>query len=341
MDNSTLADRELNGGVFRLPESRWIFDMSWMDSLLLNEPIPPAWLSNGHLQTIYAKSLQRKTPDYRRELIVDSYGEDLVAYDFVDADDKLAPCVVLFHGLEGSSQSHYAVELMHAVKAKGWHGVVAHFRSCGGVYSRRMYHSGDTHELAYMLSVLAKRYQYIYAVGVSLGGNVLAKYLGEKGVDVPIQAAAVVSSPVDLSVAGVALDTGVAKWIYTPYFLRTLLHKVPPAKEKITSLGTFDNLYTAPINGFLDKEDYYRQSSALPYLSSIKIPTLLLNAKNDPFFPAQYLPTEQDVSESVCLYQPEHGGHVGFVCGSGRGHLRWLPETLLRFFDGYICSTLK
>ena len=134
----------------------------------------PPWLKGGHAQTLYAKALQSPPPAYRRELLPDSYGEDLAAYDFVDAADPDAPLVVLFHGLEGSSTSHYAVELMHRVRAHGWHGVVAHFRSCGGVASKRLYHSGDTREAAHMLALLAQRYRRIYAVGVSLGGNVLA-----------------------------------------------------------------------------------------------------------------------------------------------------------------------
>lgn len=299
---------------------------------VFDEPIPPIWLHNAHLQTIYAKALQANPPCYRRELIVDRYGEDLVAYDFIDSASESAPCVMLLHGLEGSSHSHYAVELMRAVQAKGWHGVVAHFRGCGGVASRRTYHSGDTQELTHMLHILSQRYQTIYAVGVSLGGNVLAKYLGEVGDKSFVQAAAVVSSPVNLAAAAQALEQGVSRLIYTPYFLKTLLAKVPYSSEKITSLADFDNRYTAPLHGFRDKDDYYQQAAAWRWLTEITVPTLLLNARNDPFFPEPYLPTLQDVSNRVYLFQPEHGGHVGFVTGKGRGHLRWLPETLLKFF---------
>lgn len=294
----------------------------------------PLWLKGGHLQTIYAKTLQSPAPAYRRELIADSYGEDQVAYDFIDAANPEAPLVVLFHGLEGSSHSHYAIELMRTVQTRGWHGVVAHFRSCGGVPSKRFYHSGDTREIAHMLNVLRERYATIYAVGVSLGGNALAKHLGEVGDDAVIQAAAVVSAPVDLTVAGVALSEGLSKRIYTPYFLRTLMKKVPPkAGFACHTLADFDNAYTAPLHGFSSGADYYVQSSCKPHLSRITCPTLLLNAKNDPFLPAYALPTAAEVSPVVHLLQPEHGGHVGFVSGAGRGHLRWLPETVLAFFD--------
>lgn len=300
--------------------------------MMNTQPIPPRFLIGGNAETLYAKALQRTAPNYRRELIRDSFGEDDVAYDFVDVADEQAPCVVLLHGLEGSSRSHYAVELMYAVQQIGWHGVVAHFRSCGGVPAKRLYHSGDTREVAHMLDVLAKRYAKIYVVGVSLGGNVLAKYLGEQG-DLAIPcAAATVSAPFDLMASSRALESGLPRRLYTPYFLHTLLHKVPPTTQKFRSLAEFDDAFTAPLNGFIDKDDYYLRASSKPYLRDITIPTLLINAKNDPFVPQRSLPNVSDVSGSVQLLQPEHGGHVAFVSGSGRGHLRWLPETLLSWF---------
>ncbi|MDK4679675.1 YheT family hydrolase [Kingella negevensis] len=298
----------------------------------IKDPIPPRWLSGGNRETLYAKALQRPTPMYRRELLPDSFGEDDVAYDFVDSADPNAPCVVLFHGLEGSSHSHYAVELMYAVQELGWNGVVAHFRSCSGVKSKRTYHSGDTREAAHTLNLLAQRYPTLYAVGVSMGGNVLAKYLGEQGDKALPKAAVTISTPFDLQAAGDTLEQGIPRLLYTQYFLSSLLKKVPPADHKIKSLGDFDNTYTAPLHGFTDREDYYRRASAKPYLHDIAVPTLMINAKNDPFVPAWSLPTTQDVSGCVQLMQPEHGGHVGFVTGSGRGNLRWLPETVLSFF---------
>ncbi|MDO5059319.1 MAG: alpha/beta hydrolase [Neisseria sp.] len=346
----------------------------------LPPPVPPSWLKGGNLQTLYAKTLQPEPPPYRRELLPDRFGRDLAAYDFIDAADADAPLVVLFHGLEGSSRSHYAAALMRAVQAKGWHGVVAHFRSCGGVNAQTLYHSGDTPEVAHILGLLAQRYRKIYAVGVSLGGNVLAKYLGEQGrlktegfseaekagnnvqpdtqrasespfsdgltaaerystahtCGVLPAAAAVVSAPIDLPAAGEALEHGLPRLLYTQYFLSTLMKKVPyPPPHKIRSLGDFDNAYTAPVHGFADKHDYYRQAMCKPYLHDISVPTLLLNAKNDPFLPGRFLPSENEVSRQVYLLQPEHGGHVGFVSGFGRGHLNWLPDTLLRFFEWF------
>ncbi|QMT34384.1 alpha/beta fold hydrolase [Conchiformibius steedae DSM 2580] len=302
--------------------------------------IPPSWLTNGHAQTLYAKTLQAPPPAYRRELIADSYGEDLAAYDFVDAPQPDAPAVVLLHGLEGSSRSHYATALMHAVAAHGWHGVVAHFRSCGGVDARRTYHSGDTREVAHMLAVLRRRYRKLYVVGVSLGGNALAKYLGEQGDNALLDAAAVVSAPLDLPNAAAALERGLAWLLYTPYFLHTLLKKVPQPPQRCLSLGAFDRAYTAPIHGFASEHDYYARAAALPHLINITRPTLIINAQNDPFLPPPFLPQPHQVSASVQLLQPEHGGHCGFVSAGGRGHLRWLPDTVLKFFEASAADTL-
>ena len=187
------------------------------------------------------------------------------------------------------------------------------------------------------MGVLGGRFRRIYAVGISLGGNALAKYLGEQGragqAAVP-QAAAAVSAPVDLPASAAALEHGLPRLLYTRYFLNSLLPKVPPLPDvRIRTLGDFDNAYTAPLHGFADKDDYYRRSAAKPYLRDIAVPTLLLNARNDPFLPARFLPTANDVSPHVCLLQPEQGGHAAFVSGGGRGHLRWMPQTVLRFFE--------
>ena len=298
-------------------------------------PIAPRWLIGGNAQTLYAKALQKSAPNYRRELVRDSFGEDYIAYDFVDASDKNAPCLVLFHGLEGSSKSHYAVELMLAVQAADWHGVVVHSRSCGGVPSKRLYHSGDTREAAHTFQLLAQRYTKIFAVGVSMGGNVLAKYLGETRNAAIATAAATVSTPFDLKASERALEKGVARQLYTPYFMHTLLQKVPPTNQKFRHLGEFDDAFTAPMHGFANKDEYYEKASSKPYLREIAIPTLLINAKNDPFVPAHSLPTVADVSDSVFLLQPENGGHVGFVTGEGKGNLDWLPQTLLAWFENF------
>ncbi len=303
----------------------------------------PRWLRGGNLETLYAKTLQAPPPAYRRELLPDSTGQTLVAYDFIDSPRADAPLVVLFHGLEGSSRSHYAVALMNAVAARGWHGVVAHFRGCGGVPNTApvYYHSGDSREIGFMLQTLAARYPAIYAAGVSLGGNALAKYLGEQGRAAIPQAAAVVSAPVDLTAAGRRFDKGTTRLLYTRYFFNTLLPKArafdfhSDALSRCKTLSDFDDAFTAPLHGFQNAADYYRRASCKPLLPAIETPTLLLNAVNDPFLPPEALPGAKEVSSAVTLLQPAHGGHVGFVSGRGRGHLNWMPQTLLAYFERF------
>lgn len=309
-------------------------------------PNTPFWLANGHADTIFAKTLQGKPPAYRRELLPDSTGQTQVAYDFVDAPQANAPLVVLFHGLEGSSRSHYAIELMKTVQARGWHGVVVHFRGCGGIVNTApvFYHSGDSAEIGFVLQTLAARYPKIYAAGVSLGGNALAKYMGEQGQTALPQAAAAVSAPVDLNAAGTRFDRGTTRLFYTRYFLNTLIPKAEAFPnfqtasplQQCKTLGDFDDLFTAPLHGFADRHDYYRRASCKPFLKGVQKPLLLLNAVNDPFLPPAVLPTRADVSASVTLMQPPTGGHVGFVSkDQGRLNLEWLPRTLLAYFEQF------
>lgn len=309
-------------------------------------PNTPFWLANGHADTIFAKTLQGKPPAYRRELLPDSTGQTQVAYDFIDAASPDAPLVVLFHGLEGSSRSHYAIELMKTVQAHGWHGVVVHFRGCGGITNTApvFYHSGDSTEIGFVLHTLAARYPKIYAAGVSLGGNALAKYMGEQGQAALPQAAAAVSAPVDLNAAGTRFDRGTTRLFYTRYFLNTLIPKAEAFPnfqtaaplQQCKTLGDFDDLFTAPLHGFADRHDYYRRASCKPFLKGVQKPLLLLNAVNDPFLPPAVLPTRADVSPSVTLLQPPTGGHVGFVSkDQGRLNLEWLPRTLLAYFEQF------
>lgn len=310
---------------------------------------PPFFLRGGHLQSIWPKLIQPPVPRYRRELHPDSTGKTQVAYDFIDSPNADAPLVVLFHGLEGDSRSHYARTLMHHVAQCGWHGVVAHFRGCGGIRntSHIYYHSGDSREIGHMLQILQARYPCMMAAGVSLGGNALAKYLGETGQQALPHAAAVISAPLDLTEANRALERPLSQALYAPYFLRSLLPKAADTAEyfpqvnhaavqRAKSLKDFDEAFTAPAHGFADAAEYYRLSSAKPLLRHIAKPTLILNAKNDPFMPEHALPQTADVSEHVVLLQPEYGGHVGFPATR---HIDWLPATVLQFFQAQCPSS--
>ncbi|MBU1237730.1 MAG: hydrolase [Gammaproteobacteria bacterium] len=307
----------------------------------------PKWLPGGHAQTIYPLLIKPAPPGYRRERC-DTPDGDFIDLDWIDASAD-SPLVVLFHGLEGGSASHYAVSLMAALRQRGWGGVVSHFRGCSGEPNRlpRAYHSGDSAEIDWVLRRLRNRFsdRAIFAAGVSLGGNALAKWLGEReqsAGDV-VAAAAAVSAPLDLTLAGHHLGRGFNR-VYTQHFLTTLKRT---AEEKLArfpglfdgarlrdvrTLYDFDDLLTGPLHGYAGAEDYWRRASAKPMLRGIRVPTLLLNAKNDPFLPAHGLPQTNEMSSSVTAEFPHEGGHVGFVSGSLPGRLDWLPQRLLHFF---------
>ena len=307
----------------------------------------PAWLRGGHLQTMYpALFLRGVRPRYRRERW-DTPDGDFIDLDFLDGAPAAAPRVAMFHGLEGSSSSHYAVALMRALERARWNGVVVHFRGCSGEINRlpRAYHAGDAPEIGWILARLAEAGQPLYAAGVSLGGNALLKWLGETGAGARahLRAAAAISAPLDLMAAGAALGRGV-NLIYTRLFLATLRRKSLDQLERFPglfdrasvlsarSLRQFDDVVTAPLHGYRDTDDYWTRASAKPVLAGVRLPTLVLNAKNDPFLPAQHLPRREEVSSMVRLEQPEEGGHVGFAGGAFPGNLDWLPQRLLAFF---------
>ena len=311
---------------------------------------PPWWLPGGHLQTIYARFLSRSSDLRLRRERWETPDNDFIDLDWLDAGADIANLIVLFHGLEGCSSSHYAKSLMNRARRLGWRGVVAHFRGCSGEHNRlvRAYHSGDSSEIDWILRRAKEENPRlkIYAVGVSLGGNVLLKWLSEQGDQASevLEKGAAVSAPVDLAAAAGVLDRGCRKLIYTRHFLKTLkqksLDKIAQHKLKIDShqvraASTFrqiDDLFTAPVHGFESAEDYWIKSSSKPWLVQIRVPTLLINARNDPFLPAVALPTVEEVSSSVNLEYPDSGGHVGFVSGRFPGDLGWLPRRIFNFF---------
>jgi predicted alpha/beta-fold hydrolase len=235
---------------------------------------------------------------------------------------------------------------------RGLRGVVVNFRGCSGEPNRqpRAYHSGDAGEIDWILRRLRSRNAGVrlYVIGVSLGGNALLKWLGDSGESATgvVDAAAAVSAPLDLMAAGDALGKGF-NLVYTRNFLRTLktkslakLARFPGlydarAVETAGTLREFDNLVTAPLHGFRDTDDYWTRASSKPGLKNIRVPTLVINAKNDPFLPAAALPRPGEVSVAVTLEQPQEGGHVGFVGGGLPGDFDWLPARVLGFVTGF------
>ncbi len=315
----------------------------------------PAWLPGGNLQTIWAALYARRVAGapiaYRRERW------DTPDGDFVDADwlnpgpscdagaDASRPLLVLFHGLEGSSRSHYAEAFADVARERGLRFVVPHFRGCSGELNRapRAYHSGDHEEIGWILARVRERHAGpVVAVGISLGGNALMRWAAEAGESASrvARAVAAVCSPLDLAAGGAAIGRGFNRLVYTSMFLRTMK---PKALAKLAQhpglfdreallaardLYAFDNLFTAPLHGFRDTEDYYARASAKPHLHRIRLPALALNACNDPFVPAASLPVAGAVGAHVTLWQPAQGGHVGFPRGGLPADVRWMPEAV-------------
>lgn len=310
----------------------------------------PAWLPGGHAQTIWPLARKGTLPPLRRERW------DTPDGDFIDLDwlagstDAARPLVVLFHGLEGSSRSHYARALLRALAERGWRGVVPHFRGCSGEPNRlaRAYHSGDSAEIDWILRRLAPLAGSapLFAAGVSLGGNALLKWLGEREHEAGtlLAGAAAICPPLDLTISGHALGRGFNR-LYSAHFLVTLRAKAlakhardpglfdAARVRRARSLYDFDDAYTGPVHGFAGADDYWRRASSKPWLRAIRVPTLLLNAANDPFVPPAALPRPAELAAAVRFECPPHGGHVGFLCGTFPGHIGWLPERLLQHFD--------
>ena len=311
----------------------------------------PWWLPGGHAQTIWPAKLARPGPGqaplrWRRERWPTPDG------DFVDVDHldepalPDAPLLVLFHGLEGSSDSHYARAFGHWARQQGWRYAVPHFRGCSGElnHAPRAYHSGDFEEIGWLLGRLRLQHGApVYAVGVSLGGNALLRWAQEAGDSAaPVaRAVAAVCAPLDLAAAGHAIGRGFNRLVYTRMFLRTMVPKAlakwqqhpglfdREALRAARDLHAFDNLFTAPLHGFRSTEDYWARASAKPHLQRIRIPALVLNARNDPFVPAASLPRPHEAGRRVTLWQPPHGGHVGFPGGGFPGHVQALPAAVM------------
>ena len=312
----------------------------------------PWWLPGAHAQTIWP-ALVTPRPQVRFERTVwhapdgDHIDIDFVVHTSAAPD---APMLVLFHGLEGSSRSHYAAALTDAARRRGWRAAVVHFRGCGGTPNQRprAYHSGDSDEADWVLQRMRNEHApraALFAIGVSLGGNMLLKWLGERGAQATfVRAAAAVSPPQDLHASAIALSHGFNR-AYTRNFLITLKRKSLAMLERHPGLFDaervraartffeFDDLVTAPLHGFAGAMDYWRRASCKQYLRGIAVPTLVINARNDPFLPAEALARADQVSRTVTLCYPDTGGHVGFATGAPPGRLDWLPTAVLHFLE--------
>ncbi len=314
----------------------------------------PPWLPGGHAQTIWPALFARRydgpPPLFRRERWQTPDG------DFVDVEHLIEPAtaapggalaerplLVLFHGLEGSVESQYVQAFAAVARQRGWAFAMPYFRGCSGELNLapRAYHSGDYVEIGWMLEQLRASHRGpMVAAGVSLGGNALLRWAQEAGEEAgkTVKAVCSICSPVDLTAAGHAIGKGFNGLVYTRMFLRTMIPKAMSKlaqhpglfdgerMRRVRNLHEFDNLFTGPLHGFRDVDDYWLRASAKPHLARIRVPALVLNARNDPFVPARSLPEQGHVGAHVTLWQPREGGHVGFPSGRPPGHVRTMPQ---------------
>ncbi len=294
---------------------------------------PPWWAQNPHIQTILPVLTKVPKPLLTRQRLELDDG-DFLDLDWLRHPIQGEPIVVLMHGLEGSAESHYARRLLQMLATRNSCGLVHHHRSCSGETNRlaRSYHSGETQDIQTTLTMLKQEFPQspIYAVGYSLGGNVLTKYLGEQQQASLIEAAVVVSAPLQLAACATRIKQGFSR-VYQNYLIKQLQQKVydklsianigpqmPLTQNEVAKLTTFhqfDDRVTAPLHGFNGVDDYYTRASGLPYLSQITTPTLVIHAKDDPFMNDEVIPQQDELSPAVMYELHNYGGHVGFIDG--------------------------
>lgn len=308
--------------------------------MIIDSHFKPAWwLSNSHAQTLYPTLTRRiQAPVDGTERIELPDGDFIDLAWAINGLYKDAPLVVLLHGLGGSIESTYVAGLMHALNGYGWRAVLMHFRGASKEPNRlaRAYHSGDTGDLNFFLNLLQKREPDTKkaAIGVSLGGNVLLKWLGENSSQVILQAAIGVSVPFQLRLVADKISQGFSR-VYQGYLLKRLkevfvrkravlgdnLPEFLRDADKWRCFWTFDEFVTAPLHGFANVHTYYREASSRPYLRHITTPTLIIHALDDPFMTPEIIPSESELSQEITLELSESGGHVGFIAGP----LPWTP----------------
>jgi predicted alpha/beta-fold hydrolase len=314
-------------------------------------PFKPAWwLPGPHLQTLWPTLCRKK----QKNLHLERERFELPDGDFLDLDwaGEKGPIVLILHGLEGSVNSSYAQGMLQTVLKQEWRGLFMHFRGCSGEPNRliRSYHSGETRDLAFLVQNIRKREPKIpiAAIGFSLGGNVLLKWLGETGENNPLTAAIAVSVPFELQKASKRIQEGFSK-IYQWHLLNCLRRRLSEKFREqeleyglktlsgIKTMWDFDEKVTAPLHGFACAEDYYSRSSSRRYLAKIRVPTLLVQAQDDPFMTEDLIPEPEELPSQVELEVTEAGGHVGFVAGKFPwSSTYWLEERVPDFLKKYL-----
>lgn len=281
---------------------------------------------NSHLHTVLPIYLtQNINPNYIRERL-DTPDGDFIDLDWVNKDNVATPTLILFHGIEGNSKSHYAKRIMYYLEQIGWRGVVAHFRGCSEELNRKMqiYHAGDTRDARWLIEQISLRTpNELFAIGVSLGGNMLLKLLGEQSQN-ELCAAVAISTPFDLAYTTNIMDHGINKYIYAKAFLNTLLPKMQAyatrfhnfkyfLNHRVETIDEFSQIYLCQVYDFKDANEYYQTASCKQYLKNITTPTMILQAENDPLIPVDSWPTKDDLNNYIKFVTTKSGGHVGFI----------------------------
>lgn len=318
---------------------------------------PTPWLPGGHLQTLWSRVLRRGPRVRLRRETWETPDGDVLELDWLDGPAD-APLLLGLHGLEGCSMSLYMQGLMHRAGERGWRGLAVNFRSCASPPGRphgewvmnrgsRIYHSGETEDLDWIVGTLVDREPELdlRLVGVSLGGNVMLKWLGERGASIRshVRAAAAISAPFDLAACARHLESGLGP-LYMRAFLKSLRAKAldwaerhpgridPAAVRAARTFREIDDAATGPIHGFADADDYYRRASSLPWLARIRVPTLLVNARDDPFEPGEILDQARaTAAESVACAFTDRGGHVGWVVGPPWKARSWAEDLAIEW----------
>lgn len=333
---------------------------SALENRILPSGFEPAWwLRNRHAQTIYPSFPWSGAPQVSlRNEVLELPDGDVTTVDWMiegPGPDSGAPVLIILHGLEGSADSAYARMMLQAAADNGWRAAVLHFRDCGDYRNRlpRRYHAGETNDIRYFLERLRTTGHEgpMLAVGYSLGGNVLLKYLGENGASTPLDAAAAVSAPLNLHDSSRALTSGFSR-VYQHYLLKRMKLAVTRKFDQYTAafdwhrtmkartFAEFDDAVTAPLHGFSGKDEYYDRCSAVGYLADIQRPTLIINALDDPFMTPAVIPDSGQLSDSVRLEVSRHGGHVGFVSGGTPWRPQYfLPKRIIDFLDSGIAES--
>ena len=310
---------------------------------------PSFWLPGAHLQTIWASKFRSiPYPGTTKEQI------ELDDGDFINLfwlTEGKGPIVIIVHGLEGDLSSNNVKGMFGVFRKMGWNGVLLLNRNCGGISNRlqRTYHAGETGDLDFVVNLVKKRSPDVplMVYGYSLGGNILLKWLGEKGDNAGINAAAAVSTPFDLGSSTSILEKGFSR-VYQSHFVNLLrasakrkFRDLPPMfnpgdLNKIKTIREFDERVTAPLHGFKNADHYYSESSCKRFLKNIQVPTLIMNSLDDPFLDTKTFPTPIEVSEMIDLEFPQKGGHAGFITGNVWNKFSFVETRIPEFFRGKI-----